>query len=385
MSEFEPGIGPYLRAARMPEPEPEDPGARRRRIAVAVGAILIGAAVLAAVVVSVLPAPYVIERPGPTFDVLGDVEVDGETLPLISIPTEETFPTDGSLRMTTVTLTGNPEQLPSWIEVLGAWFDRSVAVLPVDEVFAPGTTVEQTTEQSRIEMENSQEEAIAAALGELEVDVDGQVLVAEVVEGSPVEGILERGDVIVSFAGEEFEDVSGLREAINDSGAGVAAPIVYERDGEQLTAEVTPILAEDGETAVLSIYVSSDYDFPFTVEIELQNVGGPSAGMMFALGIIDKLVDESITGGEDIAGTGTITADGEVGPIGGIRQKLYGAQRAGADWFLAPESNCDEVVGHEPEGLTVISVSTLDDALDALESISAGEVENLPSCDAVVG
>lgn len=384
MTLFEPSDAPDPTPGMPPEP-PEDPRRRRARIATAVGAVLVGVAILSAVVVSTLPAPYVIERPGPTFDVLGDVEVDGEAVPLIAIPGEETFATEGSLRMTTVSISGSPDRLPSWIEVVGAWFDRSVAVVPVEEIYPPGVTAEQSAEQSRIDMKNSQQEAIAAALGQLDIAVDGTVVVEEVADGSPVAGILEPGDVIVSFGGTAVDDVSQLRAAIKAHGVDGPAELVFERDGVETTAEVTPALAEDGETPILQIYVSSDYDFPFTVDIQLQNVGGPSAGMIFALGILDKLTDGALTGGEDIAGTGTIAGDGTVGPIGGIRQKLYGARDAGADWFLAPEANCDDVVGHVPNGLQVFAVGTLDDAIGVLDAIRAGDTSALTTCEAVVG
>ena len=105
--------------------------------------------------------------------------------------------------------------------------------------------------------------------------------------------------------------------------------------------------------------------------------------MMFALGIIDKLTPGSLNGGADVAGTGTISSEGDVGAIGGIRQKLYGARNAGAEYFLAPASNCDEVVGHIPAGLSVFSVATLSDslaALDALRSGTAARVAGLPAC-----
>lgn len=367
--------------------EPYDPEPPRRGIGTgaAVGAVLLGVAIIAGVVVSILPAPYVIERPGPTFDVLGDVEIDGDAVPLISIPNEETFATDGSLRMTTVSLSGNPSRLPSWVEVLGAWFDPSVAVVPVDQVFPPGTSVEQSNEQATLDMQNSQREAIAAALGALEIDLDGAVVVEDVVDGSPATGILQPGDILLSVDGTEFEEVSGLRAALAEHGAEAPAQILLLRDGVEQTVEITPTLAEDGETPVLQIYVSSEYDFPFTVDIQLQNVGGPSAGMVFALGILDKLTEGSLTGGNEVAGTGTITGEGVVGPIGGIRQKLYGARDAGSDWFLAPASNCNEVVGHVPSGITVFAVATLDDAIEAMEAIRDGDTSALVTCEAVVG
>ena len=126
--------------------------------------------------------------------------------------------------------------------------------------------------------------------------------------------------------------------------------------------------------------MSVTYDFPFEVQIQLDKVGGPSAGMMFALGIIDKLTPGQLQGGENVAGTGTIDQSGAVGPIGGIQQKLHGALESGATWFLAPADNCDEVTGNIPDGLTVFSVSTLDQALTALEGIKTGDTSDLPTC-----
>ena len=143
---------------------------------------------------------------------------------------------------------------------------------------------------------------------------------------------------------------------------------------------VTPVAAESDGAPVIGVYAASTYDFPIDVQIQLPGVGGPSAGMMFALGIYDKLTPGELTGDEHIAGTGTIDGGGEVGAIGGIVQKMYGASAAGADWFLAPESNCSEVVGHIPSGLQVFSVGTLDDAITAVEAIADGETADLARC-----
>jgi len=135
-------------------------------------------------------------------------------------------------------------------------------------------------------------------------------------------------------------------------------------------------------TWLIGITLRTDYDFPIDVTIQLDNVGGPSAGMMFALGIIDTLTEGELNGGQNVAGTGTIDAAGTVGPIGGIRQKLYGARDAGAEFFLAPAANCDEVVGHVPDGLQVIRTATLDESLDALEVIAdGGDLDALPTCE----
>ena len=137
---------------------------------------------------------------------------------------------------------------------------------------------------------------------------------------------------------------------------------------------------DNNPAARIGILTGARYTFPYTVDFQLANVGGPSAGMMLALGIYDKLTPGALTGGAHIAGTGTITADGQVGAIGGIRQKMYGARNAGADWFLAPASNCDEVVGHVPDGLRVFAVSTLDEALTDVKAIAAHDTADLATC-----
>ncbi|MFM9877364.1 MAG: PDZ domain-containing protein [Rhodoglobus sp.] len=325
-----------------------------------------------------------IEQPGPVYDVLGDVTVNGDEVPMIQIPMEETFPTEGSLDMLTVRVVGGPDSPPNWLDIAAAWLDPSRAVVPVEDIYPPGVTSEQSAEQGRVDMANSQKEAIAAALTNLGNEVPSTLSVVEVQSGGPSDGLLEIGDVVETVNGQTFPDVTGLRAAIADNGVSKPAEVTVLRAGAEVTLRINPELSSGTEpTPILGIVVGSDYEFPFAVTIQLENVGGPSAGMMFALGIIDKLTPGSLNSGESIAGTGTISSTGEVGPIGGIRQKMWGASRAGADWFLAPASNCDEVSGNIPGGLTVFSVETLDDALTALAAIrSDGSTAGLPTCPA---
>ncbi|MGV8876978.1 MAG: PDZ domain-containing protein [Rhodoglobus sp.] len=359
---------------------PESPSRRAR--SGWVGWLILSIALVGTLLATLVPSPYVIEQPGPVYDTLGDVQIDGDTVPLIQIPVATTYPTEGALDMLTVNVQGNPDSPLSWLEIGAAFFDRSRAIVPVEAVFAPGVTVQDSTEAGRVQMESSQQEAIAAALSNLKYDFDATLTVAETSAGGPSDGVLQAGDIIRTVNGETFADVPGLRDEIANNGITTAATIVFDRDGEEQTAKIVPVMSEgDNPIAVIGVVVGSAYNFPVDVKIQLENVGGPSAGMMFALGIIDKLTPGAINGGQEIAGTGTITATGKVGPIGGIQQKMHGARGAGASYFFAPSENCDEVAGNIPKGLTVYAIDTLDDALVALASIRAGlSGRGLPTC-----
>ncbi len=359
---------------------------RTRSVKLGLGVWALIVALIALVVLTFLPTPYVIQRPGPVYDTLGTAPgADGEKVPLIHVEGAETYETAGTLDLTTVQVVGNRERTPSWFELALAWTDRSRAVVPIESVFPEGVTTEQRDERNATLMVDSQHEATAAALNELGYDTGAQVAVVDVVEDAPAEGELETDDVIAAIDGTAVTSATEVREAIQDAG-GDPVELTVLRDGAERTVEVAPEERTDGDatTWVIGVTLRTDYDFEIDVTLQLDNVGGPSAGMMFALGIIDTLTPGELNGGENVAGTGTIDAQGTVGPIGGIRQKLYGARDAGADYFLAPASNCDEVVGHVPDGLTVLSTSTLEESLTALEAIAdGGDLGALPTCDVV--
>lgn len=363
----------------------------RRRIRPG-GVILVIAFVLLALL-ALAPSPYVIQQPGPVFDTLGNVptgqvDEDTEEVPMIEIAGTETFETEGSLDMLTVSVVGTPEQRPTWVEVALSWFDASKAVLPIEAVYPPGVTSEQRDEENAALMTDSQQTAVAAALRALDYEVQEEVVVGDIPDGAPAEGRLEVGDVLLRANGETVDTITALRRIIADNGPDSAVSFDIRRDGADETVEVTPAeqTLDDGSTSVaVGIVPTSSYEFPFEVSIQLENVGGPSAGMMFALGIIDKVTEGPLTDGRTIAGTGTIDDDGNVGPIGGIRQKLYAAEGADADYFLAPAANCDDVVGHVPGDLDVYAVATLDEALRVLETAGdGGDVDSLPTCEDVI-
>ncbi|MBN9169405.1 MAG: PDZ domain-containing protein [Microbacterium sp.] len=342
-------------------------------------------ALVALLVLTFLPTAYVIQQPGPVFNTLGTApSADGKEVPLISVKGAKTYPTKGTLDMLTVQVVGSRERTPNWFELALAWFDPSRAVLPIDSVFPTGQTTQERNEESAAMMVDSQKEATAAALTHLGYDVHPKLSVYSLTDDSAAQGKLRKDDVIVAANGTTITDVDTLRRIVNDAD-GSAVTLTIERDGARQDVSVTPkkLTTQGTTTWLLGVSLITDYDFPIDVTIQLNNVGGPSAGMMFALGIMDTLTPGQLNGGKSIAGTGTITADGTVGPIGGIRQKLYGAKEAGASYFLAPDSNCDEVVGHVPSGLRVFAVKKVDDSLAVLDALrSGGDLDALPTCTA---
>ncbi|GAA2068364.1 YlbL family protein [Microbacterium hatanonis] len=363
------------------EPAPRQRWGRRTTA----GAWAVCVALIVLLVISFLPTAYVIQQKGPVYNTLGTAQnADREDVPLISVDDAETYPTAGSLDLLTVQVVGNRERTPSWYELAAAWFDPSRAVVPIDSIFPAGQTTEQRNEDSVRLMVDSQKEATAAALSELGYDVETHPSVYSVSPGSAAEGLLENGDLILTVDGEPASQLTDVSDRIA-AGAGDPVAMTIERSGQEQAVEITPRQEDvNGEQRwIVGIQLMTDFDFPIDVDLQLNNVGGPSAGMMFALGIIDVLTPGELNGGQQVAGTGTIDANGVVGAIGGIRQKLYGAKDAGAQYFLAPESNCNEVVGHVPDGLRVFSVATLDDSLAVLDAIrDGGDLDALATCAA---
>ena len=276
-------------------------------------------------------------------------------------------------------MSGGPNGQVNVFDTFRAWLSPTEHVVPEQLLYPAGTTPAELQERNAVAMTSSQESAIAAALSYEGIAFTEELAVAGLAPESAAEGILEEGDVLNAIDGEEIGTISVLRRELNDAdGAPVTLSII--RDGAAREVEVTPNRSTEGDYQ-LGILLASTFDFPFDVTIQLDNVGGPSAGTMFALGIIDNLTEGDLTGGRHFAGTGTIDSAGAVGPIGGIAQKLVGARSAGAEFFLAPADNCDEVVGNIPDGLTVVKMETLDDAVAAVELLgSGGDAARLPAC-----
>ncbi|OKK06356.1 PDZ/DHR/GLGF domain-containing protein [Streptomyces sp. CB03234] len=357
-----------------------------RRTATMLASTLVLIALLCAGVF--FPVPYSEMSPGPTVNTLG--EADGE--PVLQISGHKTYPTTGHLNMTTVRVTGADYKM-NLVEAVYGWLAHDSVVVPHDTLYPNGKTEEQSTQENAEEFSQSQESAKVAALGQLGIPVASRVVVSSVQKDSPAEGTLHAGDVIKAVDGTAVkapQDVAKLvtkhkpKEDVVFTIVPAKEAAAAEKAGREPTTTervtLTTKKSDEGDRAIVGIQAGTDHTFPFTVDIKLADVGGPSAGLMFSLGIVDKLTPGDLTGGTFVAGTGTIDDSGKVGPIGGIEMKLVGARNAGARYFLTPADNCAAATSDTPDGLTLIKVNTIKDAVKSLEKIRKGTTSGLPSC-----
>ncbi|MFG2228768.1 PDZ domain-containing protein [Streptomyces sp. NPDC048723] len=335
-----------------------------------------------------IKVPYSEMSPGPTVNTLGD----SHGAPVLNIAGRTTYPTSGHLNMTTVRVTGADYDM-SLVEAVYGWLAGDNIVVPHENLYPNGKTEAESTQENAEEFSQSQQSAKVAALKQLGIPVTARVIVSTVVKDSPSEGRLHAGDVVKAVDGTAVtapEDVAKLVTK-HKPGEPVEFTIVPAKDAAEAAKAgnndpatskltITAGKAEGDGHAIVGIRAGTDHAFPFTIDIKLADVGGPSAGLMFALGIVDKLTPEDLTGGKFVAGTGTIDDAGKVGPIGGIQMKTIGARKAGAEYFLTPAENCTSAASHIPDGLTLVKVSTIDDATKALEKISKGDKAGLPQC-----
>ncbi|WP_300344222.1 S16 family serine protease [Nesterenkonia sp.] len=332
------------------------------------------AALLLGVGALLMPSPYLLESPGPLFNTTGEIEDQ----PVISVDGAETYPTEGELSLTTVYVTGAPTQTVRGAQAVRGWLSPTVDLTPHELVYPSGTTAEEVRQLNTQAMTSSQELALAAALEHLGVDVEVELSVVDFTPEAVEAGthqLLSPGDQVLKAAGEEVTGLEGLRSAVNEA-AGQPIELTVIRDGENVNVEVPTYQDADGEYYV-GIMLGTQFEFPIEAEISLEDVGGPSAGLMFALGLIDTMTEDSLTGGEQWAGTGTVDPDGTVGPIGGIAQKVVGAAEAGTEHFLAPRDNCDELEGRLPSGLEVYGVEDVSEAVQIVEAVRDGDQDFL--------
>lgn len=318
------------------------------------------------------PLPYVLVEPGEPTNTLGKTK--GK--PTIEIIGEKTYPTNGQLNLTSIWVT-SPNSKVQTFEVLRAWSDGERAVQPREVFYPDGVDPQSVTEESVAEMKNSQMNAQLAALNYLKINYSQRLIIKGFRKISPNRKVLQKGDEIISFDGKRLRTSKDFRRALAATRS-KRADLEVIRNGKKVLVPIVISVQTIGSSKknFIGLYITEKYDVPFQVKVNLKDIGGPSAGLIFSLTLIEKLREEDLIRGRNIAGTGTISPQGDVGPIGGIEEKLIGAGREGVTLFLAPARNCSEI-RHIPKGLQVVPVDTLGEALAALRERDS---ERLPMC-----
>jgi PDZ domain-containing protein len=329
----------------------------------AAGLIAVGIAIAVLWTVSV---PYYVVSPGPVYDTSDFVHVEGGTVS-----------ENGELFFLTVSL-----KEANVFEWAGAHLDPRVKLSERRNIRPDGVSQEQLRRESLAAMTQSKVDATYVALTKLgyEVTLIGTgALVIETVPDSAADGLLLPNDVIIEMDGQMISFRSDVLDFLEPLNIGDAITVTVQRStGEDETVEVDDIElilgphTEDPTRPMMGVLLDNNepvIEFPVDVNIDSQNIGGPSAGLMFTLQIIDQLTPDQLTHGKRIAGTGTISIDETVGPIGGIEQKIYGAIDAGAVAVLVPSGNYDAALVAADGRIEIVRVATVDDALAFLATL----------------
>lgn len=325
------------------------------------------------------PVPYVTLSPGPTVNVLGKFD----KVNIISVSGHKSYRDGGALRLLTVVET-QPGEKVSIPGMVFAWLDPDRSVYPYEALYGNGDTSQSVRQQSTVQMTSSQDNAVAAALRALGVHYTSAVKVAQVDKDGPADGKLKTGDLLLAVDGSQVRTPDQLIAKVKPLPIGTRVRFTVSRGGKQLTESMRTTSSPTVKTdSAVRVSVAPSYDFPFQVKLNISPyIGGPSGGLMFALGIYDVLTPGSLTGDKPIAGTGEIDDQGRVGAIGGIQQKLVGAQADGARLFLAPAANCAEALGghFDPKKMRLVKVTTLAGALRDVRAWVKNPDAPLPRC-----
>jgi PDZ domain-containing protein len=370
-----------------PEDPSPSPGWSRRRQAIVGFAVLVVVGFL--ISAAVVELPYYAFRPGSVRN----------TTPLVDIEGVDTFRPEGSISYTTVSL--RPVTL---IGLVQGWLDSDIDIHERDEVLGDRDP-EENRQLNLALMDNSKLTATQVALEQLNYDVHETATgntVVDVVRGTPAEGKLEPGDTIVAVDGERIDEPDDLTELMADKRPGDEVTLTIqpfqgtdgaaatdadgngERDEEDVAIELAanPDDPEKGFIGIQHGPAGYDLDLPFDINFDTGDVGGPSAGLAFTLTLIDALTEGELTGGEAVAVTGEINADGTVGAVGGTGQKAAAVRRAGIDVFLVPDDDVDYQAAVEHAGdVEVIRVGTVEEALEALAELGGNGLD-LPDLEA---
>jgi Lon-like protease len=330
-----------------------------------------------AILLVVIPVPYITWGPGGTHDTLGAADHQ----PMIKVGGIATYPTSGRLDMTVVTVTQADARLSLPQALLAYWLPHRDA-LPRDAVYERGKSAEQVESEDADMMSTAQDDAVVAALRADNQPVTEMPAVYSVTVGGPAHKLLLPGDLVVSVDGVATPDVAAVRKQIRSHKPGETITFdVVRRRAETTVAVPTVESTAEENVPLVGITLGSGYRYAPEISFDLgQQIGGPSAGLVFALAIYDKITPGPLLAGRHVAGTGSITPSGDVGGIGGIQEKIAGAESAGASVFLVPAPNCGDLAGLHTD-LTLVKVATLRDAVTALQTIEQpGGASRLPHC-----
>jgi len=318
-----------------------------------------------------IPSPFVILAPGTPQNVLGEA---------IKISGTKTYPTTGKLSVTSVMVT-DPDSYITGFDIFYGWIDNQRAVLPRQEVYPDGETAAEAVKQGAAEMNGSQINATAAALSYLGYKSASKLAVVDVNKESKAQNVILVNDQVLTIDDRKFENTTELLQFLDNKKPGDYVTVKVNRKGVELTKKITLSSRDDG-SAFIGINIQEQFVFPFDVKIKLEETGGPSGGLIFAIGVVDKLTAEDLIRSRNIAGTGTITTTGNVGPIGGIAEKIIGARDFGVEIFFTPIENCQDISNIEALGqgkgekaIKIVPVATLAEAILRMPSNT-----QYPSC-----
>ncbi len=329
----------------------------------------VGLVVAFALLGAFVPVPFVALGPGPTFDTLGA----DNGRPVVDIRGHESFPTTGHLNMTTVSVTDDL----SMFAALAMWASSRYALAPRDLYYPPNQSPQDVEQQNTKAFTESETSAQTAALRYLGYPT--KVVAGEIVKHSPADGVLAPGDQLLQVNGKPVPDAASVRAALAGTKPGDQVDVTFKHaDQPDRTARIQLAPRPDSPQGFVGIAAEDRPAVPFDINISLAHVGGPSAGLMFALAIVDKLTPGNLDGGKFVAGTGEIDGQGRVSPIGGIQFKMTAAREAGATVFLVPAANCSEAKSQAPAGLELVKVGSLGEAVQDLGALKAGKTP--PGC-----
>lgn len=322
-----------------------------------------------AALIAMVPVPFVTWSPGSTYNLLGEIDGEGGTSPAIAIEGIETFAPRGEVRMATVSVT-RPDSALTLPEALFSYWLPSREVMPRDAVYPPGIDADEIQDAGTRSMDDSQGTAVVAALRVAGVPVLELPMVTWVSAAGPAHEKLKPGDLITAVDNVHVERVDDVKQAIAKQGVGKVVKFYFERDGVAMSETVTTRPSTtDAETPVVGVLLDVGYKYEPTISFGIDPaIGGPSAGLPFAMAIYELLTPDTLLGGRVVAATGEIDASGRVSAIGGVQEKIAAAARDGAEVFLLPRANCVDALETHP-GLQMIPVENLGDALSALEDL----------------